>query len=92
MRWPLQAAGPQPMRMQMSPSLSRAGEAWVRIAQALATSTQAADRELGQAVLRYVRKMPVVKTLLDRSSAQREFPGISRTIVTPTRSDPEIER
>jgi hypothetical protein len=36
--------------------------------------------------------MPVVKTLLDRSSAQREFPGISRTIVTPTRSDPEIER
>ena len=84
------AAGPKPM--QMSPSHRHAGEAWVRIAKALAASPQASDRELGQAVLRYVREMPVVKALFDRSSAQRELPGISRTIVTPTRQGPEIER
>ena len=79
----------------MSPSHLRAGEAWVRIAQALAESPEFSDRELSKAVVRYVRDMPVLREALARTAAQRELPGMtrSRTIkVIPTRRGPEMER
>ena len=82
---------------RMSPSHRRAGEAWVRLAQALAASPEPADRDLGNAILRYVRDMPVVRAGMARSVAQRELPGMTRSpgprvTPTPTRKGPEIER
>lgn len=80
---------------KMSPSHRRAGEAWVRIAQTLAASSEPGDRELSNAVVRYVRDMPVMREALARAAAQRALPGMtrSRTIqVTPTRRGPEMER
>ena len=84
---------------RMSPSHRRAGEAWVRIAQALGASPEPADRELSIAILRYVREMPVVRAGMARSDAQRELPGMTRSpgprvtpTPTPTRTGPEMER
>jgi Relaxase/Mobilisation nuclease domain len=80
---------------KMSPSHHRAGEAWVRIAQTLAASSEPGDRELSNAIVRYVRDMPVRREALARAAAQRELPGMTRshTIqVTPTRCGPEMER
>ena len=83
----------------LSPSHRRAGEAWIRIAQALATSPEASDRELSGAIVRYVREMPVVRAAMARSTAQRELPGMTRSpgprvtpTPTPTRTGPEMER
>jgi hypothetical protein len=84
----------------MSPSHRRAGEAWARIAQALAASPERSDRELSCAIVRYVREMPAVRDVLTRSFAQRDLPGMTRvtstrvtsTRVMPTRTGPEIER
>lgn len=80
---------------KMSPSHHRASETWVRIAQTLAASLQPGDRELSDAIVRYVRQMPVMRDALARAAAQRELPGMTRspTIqVTPTRRGPEMER
>ena len=80
---------------RMSPSHRRAGEAWVRIAQALADSPERSDRDLSSAILRYVREMPVVRAGMPRSGAQRELPGMTRSpgsTVTLTRTGPEMER
>ena len=82
---------------RMSPSHWRAGEAWVRIAQALAASPEPTDRDLSSAILRYVRDMPVVRAGMARSAAQRELPGMTRSpgprvTPTPTRTGPEMER
>ena len=82
---------------RMSPSHRRAGEAWVRIAQALAASPEPTDRDLSSAILRYVREMPVVRAAMARSTAQRELPGMTRSpgprvTPTPTRTGPEMER
>jgi Relaxase/Mobilisation nuclease domain len=80
---------------KMSPSHHRAAEAWVRIAQTLAASSEPGDRELSNAIVRYVREMPVMRDALARAAAQRELPGMTRshTIqVTPTRRGPEMER
>ncbi len=84
---------------RMSPSHRRAGEAWVRIAQALAASPEPSDRDLGNAILRYVREMPVVRAGMARSTAQRELPGMTRSpgprvtpTPAPTRKGPEMER
>ena len=77
---------------RLSPSHRDAGEAWARIAQALTRSPEAADRELGQSVVRYVHEMPVVKALIGRSSPQRELPGMAHKAATPARRGPEIER
>ena len=60
---------------RMSPSHRRAGEAWVRIAQALAASPEPTDRDLSGAILRYVRDMPVVRAGMARSAAQRGAAG-----------------
>ena len=79
----------------MSPSHRRAGEAWVRIAQTLAASPEPSDRELSQAIVRYVREMPVVRAVMARSGAQRELPGMTRARdiqLSPTRTGPEMER
>lgn len=82
---------------RMSPSHRRAGEAWVRIAQALAASPEPSDRDLGSAILRYVREMPVVRAGMARSAAQWALPGMTRSAgprvtPTPTRTGPEMER
>jgi hypothetical protein len=77
---------------RLSPSHRDAGEAWARIAQALTRSPEAADRELGLAVLRYVREMPVVMALIGRSSQQRELPAMTPRVASPARRGPEIER
>jgi hypothetical protein len=86
---------------RMSPSHRRAGEAWVRIAQALAASPEPTDRDLSGAILRYVRDMPVVRAGMARSAAQKELPGMTRSpgprvmstpTPTPTRKGPEMER
>jgi hypothetical protein len=83
--------------LHMSPSHRRAGEAWVRIAQALAASPEPTDRDLSGAILRYVRDMPVVRAGMARSAAQKELPGMTRSpgprvTPTPTRKGPEMER
>ena len=90
-------AGDNQKPPRMSPSHRRAGEAWVRIAQALASSPEPSDRDLSSAILRYVREMPVVRGAMARSVAQREFPGMTRSpgprvTPTPTRTGPEMER
>ena len=59
----------------MSPSHRRAGEAWVRIAQALAASPEPTDRELSSAILRYVRDMPVVRAGMARSGCAERATG-----------------
>ena len=91
------AAGDKQKPPRMSPSHRRAGEAWVRIAQALAASPEPSDRDLSSAILRYVREMPVVRGAMARSAAQRELPGMTRSpgprvTPTPTRTGPEMER
>jgi hypothetical protein len=81
--------------LKMSPSHHRAGQAWVHLAQALAASTDPTDRELSNAIVRYVRNMPVMREPLARLAAQRELPGMTRsptTHITPTRRGPEVER
>lgn len=84
---------------RMSPSHRCAGEAWVRIAQALAASPEPTDRDLSGAILRYVRDMPVVRAGMARSTTQKELPGMTRSpgpmvapTPTPTRKGPEMER
>ncbi len=84
---------------RMSPSHRRAGEAWVRIAQALAASPEPTDHDLSGAILRYVRDMPVVRAGMARSAARKELPGMTRSprprvtpTPTPTRKGPEMER
>jgi hypothetical protein len=80
---------------KMSPSHRKAGEAWARIAQALATSPEPEDRHLSSAILRYVRDMPIMRGMLARSDVQRELPGMTRSHaqpVTRTRSGPEVAR
>ena len=89
------AAGDKQKPPHMSPSHRRAGEAWARIAQALAASPEPSDRDLSSAIVRYVREMPVVRAVMARSTAQRELPGMTRSPspnVTPTRTGPEMER
>ena len=93
------AAGDKQKPLHLSPSHRRAGEAWVRIAQALAASSEPSDRDLGSAILRYVREMPVVRAGMARSTAQRELPGMTRSpsprvtpTPTPTRTGPDMER
>jgi len=91
------AAGDKQKPQRMSPSHRRAGEAWVRVAQALAASLEPSDRDLGSAILRYLREMPVVRAGMARSAAQRELPGMThsqgaRVTPTPTRTGPEMER
>ena len=81
----------------MSPSHRRAGEAWVRIAQALAASPEPKDRDLSGAIVRYVCEMPVVRAGMALSAAQKEPPGMTRSpgprvTPTPTRKGPEMER
>jgi hypothetical protein len=86
---------------RMSTSHRRAGEAWVRIAQALAASPEPTDRDLSGPILRYVRDMPVVRAGMARSVAQKELPGMTRSpgptvtptpTPTPTRKGPDLER
>ena len=91
------AAGDKQKPPRMSPSHRRAGEAWVRVAQALAASPEPSDRDLSRAIVRYVREMPVVRAAMARSAAQRELPGMTRSpsprvTPTPTRTGPEMER
>ena len=92
------AAGDKQKPPRMSPSHRRAGEAWVRLAQALAASPEPSDHDLSSAILRYVREMPVVRAAMARSTAQRELPGMTRSLgrpsvtPTPTRTGPEMER
>ena len=91
------AAGDKQKPPRMSPSHQRAGEAWVRVAQALAASPEPSDRDLSRAIVRYVREMPVVRAAMARSAAQRELPGMTRSpsprvTPTPTRTGPEMER
>ena len=91
------AAGDKQKPPHMSPSHRRAGEAWARIAQALAASPEPSDRDLSSAIVRYVREMPVVRAAMARSAAQRELPGMTRlpsprVTPTPTRTGPEMER
>src|SRR3990167_3929264 len=99
----MQGRGSSAVDMQkpprMSPSHRRAGEAWVRIAQALAASPEPTDRDLSGAILRYVRDMPVVRAGMARSAAQKELPGMTRSpgprvtpTPTPIRKGPEMER
>ncbi len=88
-------AGEKQKPPHMSPSHRRAGEAWARIAQALAASPVPSDRDLSGAIVRYVREMPVVRAVMARSTAQRELPGMTRSQaprVTPARTGPEMER
>ena len=63
------AGGDKQKPPRMSPSHRRAGEAWVRVAQALAASPEASDRDLCSAIVRYVREMPVVRAAMARSAA-----------------------
>jgi hypothetical protein len=93
------AASDKQKALRMSPSHRRAGEAWVRIAQALAASPEPTDRDLSGAILRYVRDMPVVRAGMSRSAAQKELPSMTRSpgptvtpTPTPTRKGPEMER
>lgn len=93
------AASDKQEPLRLSPSHRSAGEAWVRIAQALAVSPEPSDRDLSGAILRYVRDMPVVRAGMPRSAAQRELPGMTRSpgprgtpTPTPTRNGPEMER
>jgi len=90
-------AGDKQKPLRLSPSHRRAGEAWVRIAQALAASPELTDRDLSGAILRYVRDMPVVRAGMGQPAAQRELPGMTcspgtRVTLTQTRTGPEIER
>ena len=74
---------------RVAPSHVRAAEAWARIAQALAASPQPSDRELSQAIVRYVRDAPAMRALMQQRALQRELPGMNRT---PTSGDAQVRR
>lgn len=86
---------PTSRRRRCPPSHRKAGEAWTRIALALASSPEPEDRQLRSAIVRYVRHTPTMRGVLARPDVQRELPGITRYHVQPVtrnRSGPEIER
>jgi hypothetical protein len=83
----------------VSPSHRRAGDAWVRIAQALAALPEPTDRDLSGAILCSVPDMPVVRVGMALSAAQKELPGMTRSpsprvtlTPTPTQEGPSMER
>jgi relaxase-like protein len=69
--------------------------AWAQIMRALATSPDAADRQLAQSINRYLVRLPAVQAVLREQARQRELPGMSRSAVAPPaqqRPGPEIQR
>lgn len=74
------------------PSRERSLRAWFEVGRALAASSDASDRKLSEAIVRFVREAPAMRELLDAKAAQRELPGIARVSQTsPTRSRPGPE-
>jgi hypothetical protein len=76
---------------------AEATAAWLKIAQALSTSAEPADRQLAESIMRFVREMPVVQSVVRErgKEAQQELAGMTRRRVPEmqrTRSGPEIER
>jgi hypothetical protein len=71
-------------------------EAWARIAAALRESPASEDRELAQAVMGFIDRMPAVRAFVRTLPAhrQREQPGMERTIQVQerTRPGPDMER
>ena len=93
-----EAAGPEKSGKRFRSNRLQSIEAWLRIAQALASSDEPADRKLAQAVIGYVKRMPfaIDFTKQRQAALQRELPGMrapQRIIETGrSRSGPEIER
>jgi hypothetical protein len=75
-----------------SPARERSLRAWFEVGRALATSSDASDRKLSEAIVRFVREAPVMRELLEAKARQRELPGISRVPQpSPARSRPGPE-
>jgi predicted YcjX-like family ATPase len=55
-----------------------AAQAWCEIAKALASSTDAEDRKLAQAIVQYARHLPGVRYRPPEQQAQRELPSMER--------------
>jgi hypothetical protein len=77
---------------KLTPSRRIAAQAWCEIAKALASSDDQEDRKLGQSVVGYARWLPGVRYKPPEKQAQRELPGLDRTLPQRTRSGPEWER
>ena len=70
-----------------SPTRERSLRAWLEVGRALAASSDASDRKLSEAIVRFVREAPAMRELLNARAAQREQPGIARVAQpSPTRS------
>jgi hypothetical protein len=77
---------------ELTPARRHAAQAWCEIAKALASSEDKADRELSQSVVNYARWLPGVRYKPPEKQAQRELPGVERTIGQKTRPEPGWER
>ncbi|MDP4300940.1 relaxase/mobilization nuclease domain-containing protein [Leptothrix discophora] len=64
--------------VKLTPSRRQVALAWVEIANALATSDDAGDRELARLVVGYARHLPGVRSKSPEQAAQRTLPGVSR--------------
>jgi hypothetical protein len=71
---------------RFSSSHKQALEAWVRIRDALAESSEPADRQLASAVNRHIGGMPLAIELMRRRKAAqyRELPGVQQVATVPT--------
>ncbi|MDE2372475.1 MAG: hypothetical protein KGN16_26150, partial [Burkholderiales bacterium] len=76
----------------LTPGRRRAVQAWCEIAKVLASSEEQGDRELGRSVVDYARCLPGVRYKPPEKQAQRELPGLDRSLVQKTRPDPGWER
>lgn len=80
-----------------SPSRERSLRAWFEIGRALAASPDASDRQLSEAIVRFVNEAPALRELLraKAQARQRQLPGVDRErLPTPTRArqGPELSR
>ncbi len=64
--------------VKLTPGRRQAAQAWCEIANALASSNDAADRELSRWVIDYARRLPGVRSRRPEQVAQRTLPGLSR--------------
>jgi hypothetical protein len=77
---------------KLTPACRHAAQVWCEIAKTLASSDDTADRELGRSVVSYARWLPGVRYKPPERQPQRELPGLERTTVPRTRSEPGWER
>ena len=76
---------------KLTPRRRHAAQAWCELAKALASSEDTADRELGRSVVNYARWLPGVRYRPPEKQAQRDLPGLERTI-QKTRPEPGWQR